>query len=277
MSLLLAMTGWHVEDWRSRFQALLPEMPIVTLGEPFDRRAVHYVASWKHPPGSLAGLPNLAVIFSLGAGVDFLFADERLPDVPIARVVDPDLTTRMSEYIVLHCLMILRQQRRYDRQQQEKLWDDDREQPAARSVRVGIMGLGQLGLDAAHKLKVMGFDVAGWSRSPRPIEGLPSFAGDEGLPAFLARTDILVSLLPLTDETRGVINAELLGGLARDGRLGGPLSDQCRPWRPAKRGGYPGCARGGDAERGDARCLRDRAAPGGLAALVASGRDGDAA
>ena len=65
------MTGWHVEDWRARFQALLPEMPIVTLGEPFDRRAVHYVASWKHPPGSLAGLPNLAAIFSLGAGVDF--------------------------------------------------------------------------------------------------------------------------------------------------------------------------------------------------------------
>ena len=135
MSLLLAMTGWHVEDWRARFQALLPEMPIVTLGEPFDRRAVHYVASWKHPPGSLAGLPNLAAIFSLGAGVDFLFADDRLPDAPIARVVDPDLTTRMSEYIVLHCLMILRQQRRYDRQQREKLWDDDRDQPAARSVR----------------------------------------------------------------------------------------------------------------------------------------------
>ena len=66
MSLLLAMTGWHVEDWRARFQALLPDMPIVVLGEPFDRRAVHYVASWKHPPGSLTGLPNLAAIFSLG-------------------------------------------------------------------------------------------------------------------------------------------------------------------------------------------------------------------
>lgn len=222
MSLLLAMTGWHVEDWRSRFQALLPEMPIVTLGEPFDRRAVHYVASWKHPPGSLAGLPNLAVIFSLGAGVDFLFADDRLPEVPIARVVDPDLTTRMSEYVVLHCLMILRQQRRYDRQQREKLWDDDRDQPAARSVRVGVMGLGQLGLDAAHKLQVMGFDVAGWSRSAKSVDGLATFAGDEGLQDFLARTDILVSLLPLTEDTRGVINATLLAGLAQDGRLGGP-------------------------------------------------------
>lgn len=223
MSLLLAMTGWHVEDWRARFQALLPDMPIVTLGEPFDRRSVHYVASWKHPEGSLAGLPNLAAVFSLGAGVDHLFADTRLPDAPIARVVDPDLTTRMSEYIVLHCLMILRQQRRYDAQQPQKSWDDDRNQPAARSVRVGVMGLGELGQDAVHKLKVMGFDVAGWSRSPKAIEGLATFSGTEGMAPFLARTDILVSLLPLTPETRGTINATLLAGLAQDGRLGGPF------------------------------------------------------
>lgn len=220
MSLLLAMSGWHIEDWRARFQALLPEMPIVTLGEPFDRRAVHYVASWKHPPGSLTGLPNLAAIFSLGAGVDFLFADEKLPEAPIARVVDPDLTTRMSEYVVLHCLMYLRQQHRYMRQQQAKLWEDDRDQPAARALRVGIMGLGELGLDAARKLKVLGFDVAGWSRSPKSVEGLATFCGEEGMRAFLARTDILVSLLPLTPETRGLINAELLAGLTQDGRLG---------------------------------------------------------
>lgn len=223
MSLLLAITGWHVEEWRARFQALLPELPVVTLGEPFDRRAVHYVASWKHPEGSLAGLPNLAALFSLGAGVDHIFADSRLPEVPIARVVDPDLTARMSEYIVLHCLIYLRQQRRYDRQQQAKLWDDDRFQPAARSVRVGIMGLGELGLDAARKLQLIGFDVAGWSRSPKTVEGLPSFSGEDGMVSFLARTDILVSLLPLTPETRGVLNAKLFAGLAQDGRLGGPF------------------------------------------------------
>lgn len=223
MSLLLAMTVWHVEDWRARFTALLPDMPVVTLGDPFDRRSVHYVASWKHPEGSLAGLPNLAAIFSLGAGVDHLFADTRLPEVPIARVVDPDLTMRMSEYIVLHCLATLRQQRRYDRQQRQGLWEDDRNQPAARSVRVGIMGLGELGLDAARKLQVIGFDVAGWSRSHRSVEGLTTFAGEGGLVAFLARTDILVSLLPLTPQTRGTINAGLIAGLARDGRLGGPF------------------------------------------------------
>jgi glyoxylate/hydroxypyruvate reductase A len=222
MSLLLAISGWHVEDWRARFAALLPDLPIVALGEPFDRRAVHYVASWKHPEGSLSGLPNLAAIFSLGAGVDHLFADSRLPQVPIARVVDPDLTARMSEYIVMHCLMQLRQQRRYERQQREKRWDDDRHQPAAREIRVGIMGLGELGLDAARKLSLLGFDVAGWSRSAKTVEELETFAGEDGLPAFLARTDILVVLLPLTPDTRGIVNRSLLAGLARDGRLGGP-------------------------------------------------------
>ncbi|WP_439495072.1 2-hydroxyacid dehydrogenase [Bosea sp. (in: a-proteobacteria)] len=223
MTLLVAMTGWHVEDWRERFAALLPELPVVTLGEPFDRRAVHYVASWKHPEGSLAGLPNLAAIFSLGAGVDHIFADSRLPEVPIARVVDPDLTARMSEYVVLHCLMHLRQQRRYDRQQLAKSWDDDRHQPAARSVRVGIMGLGELGLDAARKLQIIGFDVAGWSRSPKDVDGLVTFAGSDGMLAFLGRTDILVCLLPLTPDTRGMLNADLFAALAQNGRLGGPF------------------------------------------------------
>ncbi|WP_332686161.1 2-hydroxyacid dehydrogenase [Bosea sp. (in: a-proteobacteria)] len=223
MSLLVAMTVWHVEDWRARFAALLPELPVVTLGEPFDRRAVHYVASWKHPEGSLAGLPNLAAIFSLGAGVDHIFADSRLPQVPIARVVDPDLTTRMSEYVVLHCLAQLRQQPRYAAQQRQRLWEDDRNQPAAREVRVGVMGLGELGLDAVAKLRIIGFDVAGWSRSPKAVEGVRTFSGEAGMAEFLARTDILVCLLPLTPETRGMLNRALFAGLARNGRLGGPV------------------------------------------------------
>ncbi len=109
MTLLLAMTGWDEEAWRARFRAEAAGARHRVAGRAYDRRAVHYAASWKHPAGALAGLPNLAAIFSLGAGVDHLFADPRLPDVPIARVVDPDLTARMSEYIALHCLMILRQ------------------------------------------------------------------------------------------------------------------------------------------------------------------------
>ena len=223
MTLLVAISGWDVEPWVKRFQALLPDRKIVALGEPFDRRDVDYVASWKHPPGALAGLPNLAAIFSLGAGVDHLIGDPRLPDVPIVRVVDTDLTQRMSEYVVLHCLMHLRQQRRYDEQQRQKAWREDRHPPSAREVRVGVMGLGTLGGDAARKLAVMGFDVAGWSRQPKSLEGMATFAGEEGFDAFLKRTDILVSLLPLTQDTRGILNRRLFAKLARDGRLGGPI------------------------------------------------------
>jgi glyoxylate/hydroxypyruvate reductase len=223
MTLLVAVKGWDVEPWIERFRRLLPDHKIVSLDEPFDRRDVEYVAAWKHPPGSLAGLPSLAAIFSLGAGVDHLIGDARLPDVPIVRVVDTDLTERMSEYVVLHCLMHLRQQRRYDAQQREKIWREEDHPPSAREVRVGVMGLGVLGSDAARKLKVMGFDVAGWSRSPRTLDGIGSFSGADGLDAFLARTDILVALLPLTEETRGILNKGLFAKLARDGRLGGPI------------------------------------------------------
>lgn len=220
--LLVALSGWNVGQWVERLQKKMPGREIVALGEPFDRRAVHYAVSWKHPAGSLANLPNLSAIFSLGAGVDFLFNDDRLPDVPIYRVVDSDLTNRMSEYVIMHCLMLLRQTRRYDAQQKEKLWDDDRFQPAASDVRVGIMGMGELGQDAARKLRMMGFQVAGWSRTPKQIDGVTTYSGDTGLQEFLSHTDILVVLLPLTPQTRGIIDERLIRGLAQNGRLGKP-------------------------------------------------------
>jgi glyoxylate/hydroxypyruvate reductase len=202
----------------------LPEHDIVVLDEDdFDRNRIRYVATWGPKPGSLSHLPALEAVFSLGAGVDHLMSYQGLPDVPIVRVSQDDLTHRMSEYVVLHCLMHLRDQRRFDAAQRAKHWDQDRAPPIASEVRVGVMGSGVLGQDAARKLKVMGFDVAAWSRSPKSSDGYEIFSAEEGLAAFLARTDILVSLLPLTPETRGILNRSLFGKLARDGRLGGPI------------------------------------------------------
>ncbi|WP_046862225.1 2-hydroxyacid dehydrogenase [Microvirga massiliensis] len=220
---LLVATTWDPEPWVERFQSLMPELPVVIPGDIFDRRRVSYVAAWGPKSGALSGLPALEVIFSLGAGVDHLMGYPDLPPVPIVRVMSDDLTTRMSEYVVLHCLLYLRDQRRYDAQQRAKIWEQDRSPPRASDVRVGIMGVGVLGQDAARKLSMMGFDVAGWSRTPRAVDGFETFAGREGLDAFLARTDILVCLLPLTPETRGILNRTLFERLARDGRLGGPF------------------------------------------------------
>jgi glyoxylate/hydroxypyruvate reductase A len=222
MSLLVALT-WETEPWVERFRRLLPDRKIVVTGEPFDRRIVRYAATWGPKPGSLSGLPLLEAIFSLGAGVDHLMSYPDLPDVPIVRVAHDDLTHRMSEYVVMHCLMHLRDQIRYDAQQRERIWEDDPSPPTAPDVRIGIMGFGNLGQDAAHKLKVMGFDVAGWSRTPKIVDGFTVHAGAEGLDPFLARTDILVTLIPLTSETRGIISRDLLRRLARDGALGGPV------------------------------------------------------
>jgi glyoxylate/hydroxypyruvate reductase A len=223
MTILLAISGWDAQSWRERLQALLPGWEIVTPEAIGDRAAVDYALTWRHAAGAVADLPNLKAIFSLGAGVDHMFWDPQLPDVPIVRVVDMDLRDRMSEWVVLHTLIHHRQQRLYDWQQDQGIWDEDFEQPAAAEVRVGILGLGVLGADAAHKLAAIGFDVAGWSRTPRELDGIECFQGAEGLKAMLARTDIVVSLLPLTPDTRGILNMRLFARLARDGRLGGPI------------------------------------------------------
>jgi len=223
MAILLAISGWDAQPWLERFRALLPGRQIVTPETIGDRADVDYALSWRHPAGALAGLPNLKAIFSLGAGVDHMFHDARLPDVPIVRVVDADLRDRMSEWVVLHALIHLRRQRMYDWRQDRQIWEEDVDQPAAADVRVGVMGLGVLGADAARKLAAIGFDVAGWSRTPHSLQGVACFSGADGLDAMLARTDILVALLPLTPDTRGILDTRLFAKLARDGRLGGPI------------------------------------------------------
>ena len=223
MSVLIAVSGWDAAPWRQRLETLLPNRAIATLGEPFDRASIRYALSWRHAPGALARLPNLQAIFSLGAGVDHLFADPALPDCRIVRVVDPDLTSRMSEWVVMHALAHLRQLRRYERQQRERTWADDDDQPKAAEVQVGVLGLGVLGKDAATKLGALGFKVAGWSASEKSLPGVACFHRPAGLDRMLAMTDMLVVLLPLTDATRGLIDASLLGKLRQGGRLGGPI------------------------------------------------------
>ncbi len=223
MSILLAVCGWDATSWRRRLETLLPSHSVATLGEPFDRGAIRYALSWRHPPGALTNLPNLEAIFSLGAGVDHLFADPALPSKPIVRVVDSDLTERMSEWVVMHALIHLRQLRRYERQSQERVWADDDDQPKAADISIGVLGLGALGADAALKLTALGFKVAGWSKSRKSLSGVECFSGADGLKRLLAQTDVLVVLLPLTDLTRGLIDASLIAQLKQGGRLGGPI------------------------------------------------------
>jgi glyoxylate/hydroxypyruvate reductase A len=218
-AILIASGPWPPEPWAVPIRRADPERPVHIWPDLADPAAIRYALVWRPPRGLLATLPNLAAIFSLGAGVDhFIFQDD-LPDLPIVRVVSADLTQRMTEWVTLQVLMHHRRQRIYDRLQAERRWQELR-QPAAADVRVGIMGLGQLGRDAAEVLVRLGFKVAGWSRRPTTVPGVASFHGADGLDLFLARTDILACLLPLTPETRGILSMPLFVRLARDGALG---------------------------------------------------------
>jgi glyoxylate/hydroxypyruvate reductase A len=221
MAILLAISGWEPDAWLERFRALAGGRDVRLIPDVGDPASIDYVCAWKPPHGLLASLPNMRAIFSLGAGVDHLLSDPTLPDVPIVRIADPDLTMRMTEYVVLHVLLHHRRFKLYDANQRARRWQDERD-PAASDVHVGIMGMGVLGQAAAAALAPLGFQLAGWSRTPKSAAGVPSFSGEAGLRPFLARTDILVSLLPLTLETRGFLNYPLFQQLARDGALGGP-------------------------------------------------------
>ena len=215
--------NWSPQRWKDRFDEVCEGRPVLPLADAkSDPAAVHYAAVWKPQPGELAGFPNLRVIFNLGAGVDALMADRTLPDVPLVRVAVGDLTARMTEYVVLHVLMHHRQEPYLRQSQREKRWAP-KSQWAASAVSVGIMGLGTLGADAADALRRLGFRVAGWSRSPKKIPGIECFHGEAEIDAFLRRTDILVCLLPLTPETRHVLNRALFEKLNRNSPLGAPI------------------------------------------------------
>lgn len=221
-SILIAATGWDQEAWAAPIVDAEPNRGIQFWPEVVDPDNVGYAVVWRPADGLFTRLPNLRAIFSMGAGVDHLIFRNDLPDVPIVRMVDPDLTSRMTEWVTLQVLTHFRQQAAYARQQKERRWHELR-QPAAGELRVGIMGLGVLGSDAASVLVRLGFQVAGWSRRPSNVAGVQSFHGQDQLNAFLGRTDILVSLLPLTPETRGILAMPLFRKLARDGKLGSPV------------------------------------------------------
>jgi glyoxylate/hydroxypyruvate reductase A len=176
---------------------------------------IDYALVWKPPHGFLSGLPNLKGILSIGAGIDHLTRDPELPrDVPLVRMVEPGLTAGMTEYVVMQTLFHHRRMLDYRDMQAKKDWT---ELPpvAPWQRRVGVMGLGELGADAVERLVHLRFDVAGWSRTPKEMPGVACYAGAEELPAFLQRTDILVCLLPLTEETDRILNGETFRRLPR--------------------------------------------------------------
>jgi len=220
MAVLLSTKPETMQEWKRALLAVDPTLEIRLFPDAGNPADIEAAVVWTaHDMMDLRRYPNLRLIVSMGAGVDHLFRPPGPPPgVPVARLVDARLTQGMTEWVLLNVLRFHRQDLEYRDQQARKLW---RELPApdTSARRVGILGLGELGTAAARALGALGFPVMGWSRRPKSLDGVATFHGPDGLMAMARRADMLVCLLPLTPETRGVINARLLGAMKPGGYL----------------------------------------------------------
>jgi glyoxylate/hydroxypyruvate reductase A len=179
------------------------------------QESVKYALVWQPEPGALEQLKQLEIIFSVGAGIDHLKDDGIVPDgIPVVRMVEDSLTAGMVEYVVYNVLRFHRGMPGYERDQRERVWNG-RVQKVAWDRTVGILGLGVLGSAAAKALRALQFNVIGWSRNQKQVPEVTSYYGQDQLQAFLRQTEFLVILLPLTDQTHGIVNQDFLGSLPR--------------------------------------------------------------
>ena len=175
---------------------------------------IEIALAWKPTPGLLASFRNLKMIVSLGMGVDHLLADDKLPDVAITRIMDDGLVGQMAEFAIFWALWHHRDIEKYAASQRAKKWKPE-EFIDTIHRRIGIMGLGTIGTDTAQKIAMLGFPTLGWSRTAKTIAGVETFHGREALPKFLGQTNILVNVLPLTRETRGIMDKTLFAQLPK--------------------------------------------------------------
>ena len=198
-------------EWATWFAQKAPELEFHIWPYAGDPARVRYLAAWE-PPSDLAAFPQLELLFSVGAGIDQFDFARLPPHLPVVRMVEPGIVGGMVEYATLAVLSLHRDWLAYRAQQQAGTWQALRVRPAA-SRRVGVLGLGVLAQAVLAQLRSLGFPCAGWSGSQHAFDGIDCYAGAGALPAFLARTDILVCLLPLTPATRGILDRRLFDAL----------------------------------------------------------------
>lgn len=208
--LYLTETNRGIDRWREEFAKVNPSLTIYGLDDQYDPESIEVVLAWKPPEGVFPKLKNLKLIHSLGMGVDHIFKCADLPkEIPIARIIDEDMSVQMAEYILYGALTAFRKFNIYEAQQREKEW-----LPRSRNFhddfKIGILGYGELGRSAADRLKLNGFNnLRVWSKSPKNLTDIQSFAGNETLHQFADQLDLLICLLPLTPETRDILNGQL--------------------------------------------------------------------
>jgi glyoxylate/hydroxypyruvate reductase len=213
MRTLLVYTGRSSGDWRDRLAAAAPEFDWLAWSPDIALPAIDGFVGWNPPAGLFARMPGLQAAFALGAGVDGFLKREDFPaSIPLLRLRDAGMAEQMVEYALLGVLHWQRHVPTYAAQQREARW---RQLPARgrADTRVGVLGLGYMGGTVAQALAGFGYAVEGWSRTPRELPGVVCRHGDAALLSLLARCDVLISMLPSTPDTRGLLDAAKLGVL----------------------------------------------------------------
>ena len=252
----------NAQTWQRALQAELPGAAFHVFPDMPDPAAVTAAIVWSPPDGFFAPLTNLRLIVNLGAGVDSFAGRRDLPDVPLVRLSDPAMVALMTSYVLFAVIRYARNFDVFEAAQREAIWQYIEPRPLS-SVKVGVLGLGELGAAAAGALSALSFDVMGWSRRPKHLPGIACVHGPDALDELISKVEILVIMLPLTQSTKGlmddarlrrmkpgaklinvargaIINEEALAAALREGHLGGatldvfdrePLPDESPLWR----------------------------------------------
>ncbi|CAB3733698.1 Glyoxylate/hydroxypyruvate reductase A [Paraburkholderia phenoliruptrix] len=201
--------------WQMAFKDLLPDIDVYDWADKsVDRDRVVYALVWQPEPGQLCRYPRLRLILSDAAGVGHILADPQLPvNIPIARMVTHETAERMADFVSMAALGLVRQLPELIEAQGSRQWASELTGKVSSRVSAGVMGLGHLGAHVALRLGAIGFRASGWARSHKTLAGVTTYAGKEELPSFLAKTDILINLLPETRETAGIIGVQALSQL----------------------------------------------------------------
>jgi len=208
MSIAVVAPGRDRSKWIEYFKRADPSINVEIWPEIRDPQSVKCVLVWRHPYGELLKYPNLKFIAGMGAGVDHILQDPDLPmGVPITKVVDEQLSRDMSNYVIQGVLNHQRRLMEHIRAREKGEWLDSHRYP--KKVNIGILGMGVLGQDVAVKLVALGFEVFGYSQTEKQVKGVTCYRGIEQLGHFLQSVNVLVNLLPLTDNTRGILCAQL--------------------------------------------------------------------
>lgn len=210
MALLINIPNRPLDKLITRLNVDLAKKDIVIWPDGKHDPSIKFALVWKHQSGTLADYPALEGLSSFGAGVDSILSDPELPNVPIARIVDPNLANNMAQYVVAQILNHKLRLPQFSEQQNESRW---KPKSPRRVNRVGILGLGQLGATTAALLNAHQFEVMGWSRTEKRLKGVTCFSGAAGLNHMLANSDYLVCLLPLTKDTENILDAKRLSQL----------------------------------------------------------------